>query len=466
MKSTFFLIALLFITNTCIAEVTAKEDYKIINDILEESKITVLVPNETNNKLLLLAHGLRMGDAPLASVISHKSKFHQELLKEGWIIASTSYRRNGLILHDAIDDIENLRKYIETEYGKQNEIYIKGSSMGGKIITLIAEQKTSPYTAVMGIGSALHITEEGNPDDLTFSPQIPILFLSNQSETKSPENYMKSFKSGKIKPVLWIVDRDGHCNTNSEEELLVFRALLEFTKGNEIENNKHILFDSSQRESTAKFEDGKAFAKVMSVSQTYGNLMAEFCQNDLIKLGIEKDTFFEIGFKNKVYKIFWGTTYSDVNYGLWVAFITSEGYLKIARNFKNAVNLLKCSVDDEIYILKRDNQTIPKSNAKADSLGNLAWGELLQNNPAEAEKYTLEALKISPDTKWLTMNLAHCYLLGGKVEEAKKIFTANKGQKILDGSFYFEDFVIEDIEYFRKEKIENEYFDEIIELMK
>ena len=36
----------------------------------------------------------------------------------------------------------------------------------------------------------------------------------------------------------------------------------------------------------------------------------------------------------------------------------------------------------------------------------------------------------------------------------------------MDGSFYFEDMVIEDIEEMKKESIENIYFDKIIELMK
>ena len=456
---------MLLVITGCFAEAAVKEEYKVINDSLEESKITVLVPDKLSGKVLLYAHGLRYKDAPLTSAVSERSKLNQALLKEGWIIASTSYRRNGVIIFDAIQDIEKLRKHIEAEYGKADEIYIIGTSMGGKIITLIAEQENPTYTAVMGIGAALHLTEKGKPDDLTFKPQIPILFLSNQSETDSPENYLSKYKPGKVKPVLWIVDRDGHVNTNSEEELLAFNALLEFAQGNEIESNKHILFDASERESVARFEEEKAFAKVLSVHPSYGNMNTEFCKADLIESGINKNSYFEVGFKDKVYKILWGSTYSDVNYGMWVAFLNSEGFLKIARNYKNAANLLKCTKGDEIFIQKRI-QTETISNAKADSLGGMAWYKLLKNKPEEAEEFAKQALELTPNKKWILMNLAHSYLLSNRFDEAKEIYEANKGSRIMDGSFYFEDMVIEDIEEMKKESIENIYFDKIIELMK
>jgi tetratricopeptide (TPR) repeat protein len=192
----------------------------------------------------------------------------------------------------------------------------------------------------------------------------------------------------------------------------------------------------------------------------------EFCKSDLTELGIDKNSFFEVGYKNKVYKILWGTTYSDVSYGMWVAFLNSEGFLKIARNYKNAASLLKCAKGDEIFIQKRNSQILQETNAKSDSLGGMAWFKLLENKPAEAEEFAKQALEITPNKKWILMNLAHSYLLSNRFEEAKEIYEAHKGSRIMDGSFYFEDMVIEDIEEMRKEKIENKHFDKILEMMK
>lgn len=53
------------------------------------------------------------------------------LISEGWIVAMTSYRREGLIVCDAMKDVNNLRNFICNEYGFPYMCILEGRSMGG-----------------------------------------------------------------------------------------------------------------------------------------------------------------------------------------------------------------------------------------------------------------------------------------------------------------------------------------------
>src|SRR5258707_4017357 len=72
---------------------------------IEGAKFTLLRPHTWNNRVLLLAHGLRDADRPLVADLFPEHLAYRALLDEGWIIAKTSYRRNGVIVADAIKDL-------------------------------------------------------------------------------------------------------------------------------------------------------------------------------------------------------------------------------------------------------------------------------------------------------------------------------------------------------------------------
>ena len=57
-----------------------------------------------------------------------------------------------------------------------------------------------------------------------------------------------------------------------------------------------------------------------------------------------------MGFADKSFSVYLASTYSDVPEGDWVAFMTAEGYLKIARNGANANQTLGCKKGDTISI--------------------------------------------------------------------------------------------------------------------
>jgi pimeloyl-ACP methyl ester carboxylesterase len=96
----------------------------------------------------------------------------------------SSYRREGQIVRDALEDVHHLRiKAIEVLGGSQPELVIvEGGSMGGFIATLLAENFPHLYSGCVAIGAALLLKENiPNPPKLSYNPQIPIIFLTNTS---------------------------------------------------------------------------------------------------------------------------------------------------------------------------------------------------------------------------------------------------------------------------------------------
>lgn len=57
-------------------------------------------------------------------------------MRQGWIVAMTSYRREGLIVSDAIKDVNNLRNFICNERGYPYWVVLEGRSMGGACLCL------------------------------------------------------------------------------------------------------------------------------------------------------------------------------------------------------------------------------------------------------------------------------------------------------------------------------------------
>jgi S-adenosylmethionine hydroxide adenosyltransferase-like protein/tetratricopeptide repeat protein len=445
--------------------------FNVYEDELQGSEITIAAPVSWQKKILILAHGFRPEEVELFSSFSITDPFYQKLLENGWIIASTSYKRNGLILHEAVEDIELLRKYLEDKYGKSEEIYLYGSSMGSTISTLIAEDPALPYTGVLAIGfPKYHLYQIGGFEH-TFDPHIPILFVSNRDETEAPSDYLLKSGNAAIKPAFWTVDRDGHCLVNSEETSAAFEALINYVATGDIEFSRDCTVVIEPTGSRADFRDGKAYAEVLSVHPSYGNFESGFYASDLQKMGIELNTYFRVGFKDRFFRIYYGTTYSDVFRGFWVAFITADGTLRIARNFADASKLLKCKQGDNIYIeplAENEQNVIPyiEPGTEAADLGIGSWENLISGNAEQAVVLAEKGLAISPDLIWLKMNLAHAYLFSGEYEKAVEIYSINYGKHIFKESFYFEDLVLEDLEKLEREGLKNEDTDKIRELLK
>jgi len=112
-----------------------------------------------NSCLLIYAHGFRAPETPLHAEVDDpfwwrlvkqgspspfaRSSFLKMLLLSysaellsGWAVGVTSYRRSGIVVGDAIRDINNFRNYVCNEFAPPYFCFVDGRSMGGAVRSL------------------------------------------------------------------------------------------------------------------------------------------------------------------------------------------------------------------------------------------------------------------------------------------------------------------------------------------
>ncbi len=424
------------------------QHYQILNESLKGSKIVIVEPVDWNKKVLIYAHGYRVEDSPLHAEIPIDNHLNGKLALEGWLVASTSYRRNGMIIRDAMEDIEDLRMYLSEKYGTPAEIYLYGISMGGKVVTHFAEIEKSVYTGVFALGAALECQDARNPLQLKNQLSIPILFISNKNEIKGPKEYIKKAKVLAKEPVLWTINRGGHCNISDPENEEAFYALLKYVKTSKIKKNKTILHNVKLEESEARFGGNTIFVKATGNF----NLKFRINEDDLIRIGLKKGKYFEFGYLNKSYKVYWGDTYSDVPEKCWVGFIEANGGFKIARNNANAQKIINSPANEEVFIQPLSWKE-RKHNTEAEKLAGEAWGLVLKGDYINAEKTALEALSLDPENSTAIVNLTHCYLLNNEYDKAVKLAHKFKDSRLEYGQLYYKEAILEDLNELVKQGI-------------
>ena len=316
--------------------------------VIQDARFLAAIPQDWNGKLLLIAHGYVPPNQPLSADFSIEKEIYQRLSEEGWMIASTSYRRNGIIVKDAIKDLEQLHMFLSKKYGKPELSLLQGSSMGGLIATLIAENPKRRFQGVLSMGPALTLESVEEPFKLNYRPKIPILFLANQTEYQAPETYANSAK-GTV--ALWLIGRDGHVNVNQEEQYQAIKALEKLTRGESINLRKNATVEINPS-STAEFRKEGAFSRVKWVDPIFGNLYTELVPEDLQRLNVKRGQKFSISYGGKNYPILYGSNYNDVPVGEWVAFLSGAGTFQISCNYCNAAKMLSYRKGDRIFVQK------------------------------------------------------------------------------------------------------------------
>ncbi|MBK1876221.1 SAM hydroxide adenosyltransferase [Pelagicoccus mobilis] len=319
--------------------------------VIEGAKASVLVdPELWNKKLIVVAHGYVPGDRPLLDPLNKNDQHFALFLESGWMVAATSYRRNGLIIRDAITDLELLYDWVVDEYDRPELTIVHGSSMGGMIVSLIAEQDQSRFDAALATGAALRLKEEKNPLALKHQPLIPLLFLSNRSEIKGPAAYQKkSLKNGK-NAALWQVDRDGHVNLNTKERFQANQALELWLAKGEIELTRDGTIDMSPEKSGTELIDGVLNVPIRKIRKSYGNLTLDLIRSDLEAIGLKLGDRVKVTYQNQSHACLIGTSYGDVKVGEWVLFQRADGYYLLSRNFADAASTLGISLGDTIQL--------------------------------------------------------------------------------------------------------------------
>jgi pimeloyl-ACP methyl ester carboxylesterase len=320
------------------------------------ARFAIARPPKWNHRLLLLAHGLRDPSLPLVADLFPEHLAYKALLEEGWIVAKTSYRRNGPIVADALADLDALREHIATTYGTPERVLLEGESMGGLIATLIAERgperiegELRPYQGVVAIGAALGAKEPNMTLGLSLQPRIPIVFLTNQSELEGPNAYATAHiprPDPELRPVLLLVSRNGHVNVNQRERLAALRVLnlwLDSGRAALPEPAEGQPFvdvtvpPAAQPSQVSLLADARGFeARVTEVSADYGNLYLNAQPGDFAAVGIRPMTWFQVKAGDKTYRVRYGRDFDSVKRGEWVAFANADGFTWLARYFANA----------------------------------------------------------------------------------------------------------------------------------
>ncbi|HLP01345.1 MAG TPA: hypothetical protein VK163_04915 [Opitutaceae bacterium] len=173
-----------------------------------------LVPENWNGRLLLEAPDRRHAPAPLVAELEETEPDHAALLASGWALATTSYRRTGPILIDAIEDLRALREHLATALGASPLTIIAGNGMGGLIAVLMAERHSDEFHAFLARDPQLGMRD---PRALRLKcdgqPRGPVLFLFGAGTARSVIDYhdraRASANAESVVPVLWFQPASG-----------------------------------------------------------------------------------------------------------------------------------------------------------------------------------------------------------------------------------------------------------------
>ena len=315
---------------------------------IEGAKFLILSPKNPNGKVLLIAHGFRSESAPLSARFATDGLLETTLTGEGWVIASTSYRRNGWIIDDALKDLAALQAKVTELHGQTTRTIVLGRSMGGQIAALAAEGKLAVDGAI-GIGTALQdYPKEGLSPQLTYSPKVPFILLINQ-EANRPMSKTYFKKAGSEFTALWKIERPGHCNASDREKLTAIHALEDWFDGKEVPREKDATEPIPQHPSTAKVS---LTGTISHLNESWGNLTTTFVASDLKTLGVELGDSLLITAGEKTQVVTLTRHYSLLPQGKGAAYLTPDGYLVLQINGKNLAKTLQVSALDKVSLLR------------------------------------------------------------------------------------------------------------------
>lgn len=314
---------------------------------------TIAKPVRWNGRVLLLAHGYRPDEQPLHASLHESKPPVRTLLDQGWLVATTSYRRNGVILKDAMDDLDTLRRHIAAVSGPPERVYLLGETMGGAIVTRLIESMPDDYAGAVAISPEFQLQEPQPTIGLTLQPRRPLLLLANQSELSAPRGYASTAARAAFPPALWTIARNGHANINAAEKLAALAALVRWAEeARPPEPN----FDATRAPETGPSQvefspDNAAGAgRVIDILPVSGDLVVNFQPGDLARLGIKPRTRFALVIGSRVIRVFYATSPAQVKRDEWLGFQEAEGWFTLAINRGNAAAVTGLHVGDAVVL--------------------------------------------------------------------------------------------------------------------
>ncbi len=192
-----------------------------IEGMIAGARWAALVPDNWSGRILLEAPDLRHAPTPLAAELDAATPDHQALLTAGWAIATTSYRRTGPILVDAIEDLRALRDRLAVELGAPRLVLVTGVGMGGLIATLMAERYADEFHGFLAQDPSLGLRD---PRALRLrcdhQPRAPLLILFGPATAAETIDYEERARAAanaeSYVPVLWYQPPPGTVDAPTE----------------------------------------------------------------------------------------------------------------------------------------------------------------------------------------------------------------------------------------------------------
>jgi dienelactone hydrolase len=229
------------VSRKCITSGTTNTMHKIMPTSAND---TIEVPTNWNGTLLIYSHGF-IGSGPLLNPgpDAPDGATAGKLLAEGYALSGSSFRANGWVARQAVQDQIDLLNYFNTTCGKPKRTIAWGESMGGLTTAALAQMYPRRFSGAMPMCGILTITQG--------KLKIPVLTMHTigdsvvQIENTYAQVVKKAGSAAMLRQVF--VDHGGHC---------------EFTAGNNL-TAMHILIDCLNK--GGKW--GKAEEKQVNYSQ-------------------------------------------------------------------------------------------------------------------------------------------------------------------------------------------------------
>jgi len=348
---------------------------------IEGAPFALGIPESWNGRVLLIAHGWRPPRAPLMAVLDPADPVVATRLADGWLVAATGYRRNGWIIEDAARDLTLLLEYISETQGQPSSVVLEGTSLGANIGLSMAEGDTPPFDGLLALGADPMAEGPDGPIAWTFHPTVPVIFFSNRSEYEPVEAYAARVGDGAIRPALMWADRDGHVNLSGPERLLAHSDLDRWLEDRVrppgwVGRPHDATIFAEEPPSRAVVGPGWREGRIVRVDPVYGNIDTDLVAGDLRAQGIVPGDHFRVSCVAGPRRVFWGSTYGDVNEGKLVAFVSADGFLRLVVNGGDASRRLDGRVADAVIV-----EPISKENGHDSRGGNRSEDGRVQRDP-------------------------------------------------------------------------------------
>jgi pimeloyl-ACP methyl ester carboxylesterase len=116
------------------------EEIKVESGTIEGAEFRIDVPPNWNKTLVMYCHGYVPAGVPPNIKDPRLSLLRNAFVTRGYAFAQSAYRVQGWAVKEAVEDTEALRSHFVRNYGKPNETYVMGHSMGA-VVTLATIEK-------------------------------------------------------------------------------------------------------------------------------------------------------------------------------------------------------------------------------------------------------------------------------------------------------------------------------------